>query len=109
VADEGARLGGSLLHEHDDIDGGPALAWADRAIEELRSMPDVRLMPRTTVFGWYDGNVFGALERVNKHVASPRDGEPVERYWKMWRSARCWRRAPMSARWCSAATTGPAS
>jgi methylglutamate dehydrogenase subunit C len=83
VADEGARLGGSLLHEHDDIDGGPALAWADRAIEELRSMPDVRLMPRTTVFGWYDGNVFGALERVNKHVASPRDGEPVERYWKV--------------------------
>jgi NADPH-dependent 2,4-dienoyl-CoA reductase/sulfur reductase-like enzyme len=46
-------------------------------------MPDVRLMPRTTVFGWYDGNVFGALERVNKHVAAPLNGEPVERFWKI--------------------------
>ncbi|MFW6077864.1 MAG: sarcosine oxidase subunit alpha family protein, partial [Hyphomicrobiales bacterium] len=83
VADEGSRLGGSLLHEHDEVDGGPALAWAERAIEELRTMPDVRLMPRTTVFGWYDGNVFGALERVGKHVASPPAGEPVERLWKI--------------------------
>ena len=37
------------------------------------------LMPRTTVFGWFDGNVFGALERVNKHVAEPPAHEPVER------------------------------
>jgi methylglutamate dehydrogenase subunit C len=83
LADEGARLGGSLLHEQDEVDGGQAVSWADRAIDELRSMPDVRLMPRTTVFGWYDGNVFGALERVNKHVAAPMNGEPVERYWKI--------------------------
>jgi methylglutamate dehydrogenase subunit C len=83
LADEGSRLGGSLLHEHDEIDNGPALAWAERAIDELQSMPEVRLMPRTTVFGWYDGNVFGALERVNKHVATPLNGEPVERTWKI--------------------------
>ena len=83
LADEGARLGGSLLDQHDEIDGAPALAWAERAIEELRSMPEVRLMPRTTVFGWYDGNIFGALERVNKHVTIPPGHEPVERYWKI--------------------------
>ncbi len=28
-------------------------------------------MPRTTAFGWYDGQVFGAVERVQKHVAFP--------------------------------------
>ncbi|HUF44322.1 MAG TPA: sarcosine oxidase subunit alpha, partial [Aestuariivirgaceae bacterium] len=40
-------------------------------------------MARTTVFGWYDGNIFGALERVNKHVPAPPADEPVERYWKI--------------------------
>ena len=34
-------------------------------------MPNVTLMPRSTVFGWYDGNIFGAVERVNDHVMAP--------------------------------------
>jgi methylglutamate dehydrogenase subunit C len=83
LADEGSRFGGALLGEQEKIDGEPALTWVDRVVGELDGMPDVRLMARTTVFGWYDGNIFGALERVNKHVASPPPGEPVERYWKI--------------------------
>ena len=46
-------------------------------------MPNVTLMPRTTVFGWYDGNIFGALERVNDHVAVPPPYEPRQRYWRI--------------------------
>ncbi len=46
-------------------------------------MPEVTLMPRTTVFGWFDSNVFGALERVNKHVPAPPEHEPIERYWRI--------------------------
>ena len=46
-------------------------------------MPNVILMPRTTVFGWYDGNVFGAIERVNDHVAVPPPHEPRQRYWRI--------------------------
>ena len=40
-------------------------------------------MPRTTVFGWYDDNVFGALERVNDHVLEPSPYEPRQRYWRI--------------------------
>ena len=40
-------------------------------IAELSSMPNVTLMPRTTIFGWYDDNIFGAVERVNDHVLEP--------------------------------------
>ena len=32
-------------------------------------MPNVRVMPRTTVIGAYDGGTFGALERVAEHMA----------------------------------------
>ena len=83
LADESARLGGSLLNEREEIDGDSGIAWADGVIAELGSMPNVTLMPRTTVFGWYDGNIFGAAERVNDHVIAPSPYEPRQRYWRI--------------------------
>jgi len=83
LADEGSRLGGSLLSEREEIAGDSGWAFLATALAELEALPNVRLMPRTTVFGWFDGNVFGALERVNKHLARPPAHEPVERYWRI--------------------------
>ena len=82
LADEGSRHGGSLLFEREEIDGRDGLEWADGVTAELASMPNVTLMPRTTVFGWYDGNIFGAVESVNDHVAVPPPYEPRQRYWR---------------------------
>ena len=39
--------------------------------------------PRTTVFGWYDGNTFGAVERVADHKPTPSEHEPRQRYWRI--------------------------
>jgi sarcosine oxidase subunit alpha len=83
LADEGSRLGGSLLAEREEIAGKGGIEWASDVIAELAANPDVALMPRTTVVGWYDGNVFGALERVQKHVAEPSHNLPVERFWRI--------------------------
>ncbi|HTN98860.1 MAG TPA: sarcosine oxidase subunit alpha family protein [Nordella sp.] len=83
LLDEGSRLGGSLLHENEEIGGKNGLDWAQAAIAELATLPNVTLMPRTTAFGAYDGNVFGALERVNDHVLAPSPYEPRQRYWKI--------------------------
>jgi sarcosine oxidase subunit alpha len=83
VADESSRLGGSLLGEREEIAGKTGPEWADEVIAELAANPKVTLMPRTTVFGWYDDNVFGALERVQKHVAHPTRNLPVERFWRL--------------------------
>ncbi len=83
VADEGSRLGGSLLGEREEIAGMAGLQWAEQAIAELAANPNVTLMARTTVFGWYDGNVFGCLERVQKHLAHPSHNAPVERFWRI--------------------------
>ncbi|KQS88592.1 sarcosine oxidase subunit alpha [Rhizobium sp. Leaf391] len=83
LADEDFRPGGSLLSETVEIDGMPAPAFAETLLAELRSLPNVTIMPRTTVFGWYDDNVFGAVERVQKHVAQPQAKLPVERLWRI--------------------------
>jgi sarcosine oxidase subunit alpha len=83
LADESAALGGSLLSETEEIGGQPGREWAQGVIAELAGMANVTLMRRTTIFGWYDGNVFGAVERVNDHVAAPSPYEPRQRYWRL--------------------------
>jgi sarcosine oxidase subunit alpha len=83
LADEGFRLGGSLLSERVSIGGTAADAFVQATLEELSSFTNVTLMPRTTVFGWYDDNVFGAVEKVQKHVAMPSPELPVERLWRI--------------------------
>jgi sarcosine oxidase subunit alpha len=83
LADEGFRFGGSLLSERASIGGVAADAFVQATVEELSSLENVTLMPRTTVFGWYDDNVFGAVEKVQKHVAMPSPDLPAERLWRI--------------------------
>ena len=75
LADEGRELGGSLLSECDSP--------LKDMLDELANLPNVQCLPRTTVIGWYDDNVFGAVERVQKHVATPDPRQPVERLWRI--------------------------
>ncbi|TAU18595.1 sarcosine oxidase subunit alpha family protein (plasmid) [Rhizobium ruizarguesonis] len=83
LADEGPELGGSLLSDSGSVDGKPADALLGELLAELEGLPNVRRLPRMTVFGWYDDNVFGAVERVQKHVATPDPERPVERLWRI--------------------------
>ena len=83
VADEQATLGGSLLSETREIDATPAADYAQRLIDELTAMTNVTVLPRTTVFGCYDDRVYGAVERVQKHVLVPDPDKPVERLWRI--------------------------
>jgi heterotetrameric sarcosine oxidase alpha subunit len=83
VADEHSLPGGGLLAETATIGGVIAPTFADQILTELTALPNVTVMPRTTIFGWYDGNVFGAVERVQKHVATPAVNLPVERLWRI--------------------------
>ena len=83
LCDEDFLLGGRLNGERHEIDGEPAQDWARRAQAELRSLPEVRLLPRTTVFGAYDGSTFGAIERVADHLPAPPAHQPRQRYWKI--------------------------
>jgi methylglutamate dehydrogenase subunit C len=81
LADEGFRMGGSLLSDNPAIGDQPGSDWAAQAIAELESFPDVTLMARTTVFGVYDGGTYGAVERVSDHLPAPPPFLPRQRLW----------------------------
>ena len=68
IADEQAEFGGSLLAETLEIDGDSADAWVAQAVAELESLPEVCLLPRSTVSGYYDHNFLTVLERRTGHV-----------------------------------------
>jgi sarcosine oxidase subunit alpha len=82
LADEQAELGGALLGAREAIDGKPALDWVALAAGELATMPEVRLLSRSTVFGYYDHNFLGILERVSDHLGPAAPG-PRQRYWRV--------------------------
>ena len=46
-------------------------------------MVNVRLMPRTTVYGAYDHGIYGALERITDHL-QPTDAIPRQILWKVY-------------------------
>jgi len=83
VVDEGFEFGGSLLSESATFGGESAVDALGRVLAELRTLPNCRLLARTTAVAWYDDMTFAAVERVQKHVAVPDPGEPVERLWRI--------------------------
>ncbi|MCL6284757.1 sarcosine oxidase subunit alpha family protein [Ruegeria sp. 2012CJ41-6] len=83
LADEDARMGGRLLAETLAVDGQPGALWVDSALEELRALPNVRLMTRTTVTGAYDQGTFSALERVSHHIGQRPSGAVLETFWRI--------------------------
>jgi sarcosine oxidase subunit alpha len=84
VADEQAEFGGALRHEAGaQIEGQTGWSWAQSAAASLASMPNVRLLSRTTAFGYYAQNFVGLVERVTDHLPSPDPHQPRERLWQV--------------------------
>ncbi|RVC74824.1 sarcosine oxidase subunit alpha [Mesorhizobium sp. M4A.F.Ca.ET.022.05.2.1] len=83
LCEEDFALGGRLLADGGTIDGLPAAEWIARTLDELGSMPDVRIMTRTTLFGVYDGGTYGAIERVNDHRSVPPEHQVRQRLWRI--------------------------
>ncbi|MEM6891132.1 MAG: sarcosine oxidase subunit alpha family protein [Pseudomonadota bacterium] len=84
LTDEDFRLGGRLNAETLSIDDAPGADWAAAAVSELSELPNVRLMPRTTIVGAFDHGIFGALERVSDHVHTPDEGKPRQVLWRIY-------------------------
>ena len=88
LCDEDFVLGGRLNAERREIDGMSGVEWARRIVAELEGLPEVRILPRTMVFGLYDGNssggrCFGALERVAGPARAPRAEDIRQRMWRI--------------------------
>ena len=81
LCDENPWWGGGVCADASNIDDQPAAMWVAQTIQDLGALPDVTLLPRTTAFGYYDGNLVGALERVADHLAAPPPHAPRQRFW----------------------------
>ena len=95
LADEQSEFGGSLLSHRDiaavaadpaadgTIGGGSPMAWVTRTVARLAPMPDVRLLPRSTVFGYHDHNFLTIAERLTDHLPPGERKGPRERVWRV--------------------------
>ena len=84
VADEDFRMGGRLNAETFTLGDQSGTEWAAQAVAELDSMPNVRLLPRTTIFGAFDHGVYGAVERVSDHLLAPAPDKPRQILWRIY-------------------------
>ena len=84
LVDEQPEVGGAL---HFDaaatIDGMNGYEWAQKTAAKLKAMPNVTVLTRTTVFGYYNHGFVGLVERVTDHVARPGRDLPRERLWQV--------------------------
>ncbi|GAB2783943.1 sarcosine oxidase subunit alpha [Halomonas shantousis] len=69
LCDEQEEMGGSLLDSRELIDDAPAAQWVDRVLDELGSLENVTLLPRTTANGYHDHNFVTLHERRTEHLA----------------------------------------
>ncbi|PWV97195.1 heterotetrameric sarcosine oxidase alpha subunit [Hoeflea marina] len=84
ICDEQPEMGGAFRHETDTtIAGKSGFDWAQAVVAELRAMDNVRVLTRTTAFGYQAQNHVGLVERVTEHLAAPDARLPRERMWQV--------------------------
>ena len=91
LVDEDFRAGGRLLQESFGVGGVSGSDWAATVVAELQSLPNVRLMPRSTAIGVFDHGIHAVLERTGDHIAAPDAGKPRQILWRVYarRSLLC--------------------
>ncbi|RWI34125.1 MAG: sarcosine oxidase subunit alpha family protein [Mesorhizobium sp.] len=82
LAEEDFRLGGRLLSETEALGAVTVADWVSELESEFESLPNLRVMSRTTVFGIYDHGIYGAVERVSDHLAQP-GGRVRQTLWRI--------------------------
>ncbi|MCT8997005.1 sarcosine oxidase subunit alpha family protein [Chelativorans intermedius] len=83
LAEQEPKAGGSALWSGEMIGTRPAHQWAQAMAEKLAATENVRFLPRTTVWGYYDGNTLAALERVADRPSGTAKGLPRLRLWNI--------------------------
>ena len=79
LADEQAELGGGLLKSKDK----ETQQWLTDSLAELVKHPEVTLLPRCTVAGYYDQNFLVMNERVTDHLKESPENQVRQRVWRV--------------------------
>lgn len=82
LAEADTSLGGALLRRDYRIGDADGMAWVASVAAELGGLPEMRLLPATTVVGHYDANYLVAAERVGElQGPTAPAGLPRQRLW----------------------------
>ncbi len=83
IADEQEEFGGALLHTSETLNGQPASEWVADVVAQLAASPRVTLLPRSTVFGYYDDNFLAIAQRCTDHLGEHAVGQTRQRMWRV--------------------------
>jgi len=83
IADEQSEFGGRLLSTNLSVSGQSVSDWLGDLVAALSAMPEVRLLPRSTVTGYHDHNFLVINERRTDHLAHPDPRVSRERLWRV--------------------------
>lgn len=82
LVDEQPSLGGSLLSRPAMVEGMEGSDWAAAVARELKSLPNVLMLERTSLFGYYDDNYLLAVQKRTDHLGPGRTpGIARQRLW----------------------------
>ena len=77
------ELGGRLLSDKLPLSGMESMDLVKQLESEISELENVLVMKRTLIFGVYDGNVYGGVERVCDHLLSIPEGYPRQVLWRI--------------------------
>lgn len=80
LADEDFQMGGRLLSEKYEINSDIGLNWVIDTLSELMTLPTVRLLLRTTIYGVFDHGIYGGLETRTDMIG---EAGPRQILWKI--------------------------
>ena len=83
IVEEDFILGGRLNSERLDINGKQSSIWIGQAVKKLKSLKNVRILNRTTVFAAFDHGIFAAIEKKTDHILE-KSSKPRQINWKIY-------------------------
>ena len=84
LVDEQPEVGGALHFDTGvTIEGQTGYDWAQGVAAKLAAMDNVKVLTRTTAFGYYNHNFVALAERVTDHLSSPDRHMARERLWQV--------------------------
>ena len=83
IVEEDFILGGRLNSERLVINGKQSSIWIGQAVKKLKSLKNVRILNRTTVFAAFDHGIFAAIEKKTDHILE-KNSKPRQINWKIY-------------------------
>ena len=84
IADDQQIFGGSLNFNTDcHINDKPGKEWGEEIVATLDSMPDITMLPNTSVSGYYEQNYLTLLETTNPNSFKNTTQQTRQRLWKV--------------------------